>query len=87
MYQENHFRTFNIWRDDDILHVFINVPPKKYPQYIKTVEYVRKVLLLNFTTDYEDDQIYFVLQDFGDYRDFKECFFRYLCCFAKENKR
>ena len=43
MYQENRFRTFNIWRDGDLLHIFLTVPKKKYEQYRKTVDYVKKI--------------------------------------------
>ena len=44
MYQENQFRTFNIWRDGDILHVFLTVPAKKYEQYKETIDYVKSIL-------------------------------------------
>ena len=86
MYQENQFRTFNIWRDGDILHVFITVPVKKYKQYKKTIEYVKRILGMNFDLDFDDEQFYFTLRDFDEYKEFKEYFYRYLCCFAKENK-
>ena len=86
MYKENQFRTFNIWRDGDILHVFITVPVKKYKQYKKTIEYVKRILGMNFDLDFDDEQFYFTLGDFDEYKEFKEYFYRYLCCFAKENK-
>ena len=85
MYQENQFRTFNIWRDGDLLHIFLTVPQKKYEQYRKTVEYVQKILGLSFNMDYDGNQFYFLLSDFNEYKEFKQYFFRYLCCFAKEN--
>ena len=85
MYKENQFRTFNIWRDGDILHVFITVPVKKYKQYKKTIEYVKRILGMNFDLDFDDEQFYFTLGDFDEYKEFKEYFYRYLCCFAKEN--
>ena len=87
MYKENVYRTFNIWRDGDILHVFITVPVKKYEQYKKTIDYVKSILGMNFDLDFDDDQFYFLLSDFDEYKEFKEYFFRYLCCFEKENKR
>ena len=87
MYQENQFRTFNIWRDGDLLHIFLTVPPKKYNQYSKTIEYVKRILGLNFEMDFDNNQFYFLLSDFDEYKEFKEYFFRYLCCFEKENKR
>ena len=86
MYKENVYRTFNIWRDGDILHVFITVPVKKYKQYKKTIEYVKRILGMNFDLDFDDEQFYFTLRDFDEYKEFKEYFYRYLCCFAKENK-
>ena len=86
MYKENQFRTFNIWRDGDILHVFITVPVKKYEQYKKTIDYVKNILGMNFDLDFDDEQFYFTLGDFDEYKEFKEYFYRYLCCFAKENK-
>ena len=86
MYQENQFRTFNIWRDVDMLHVFLSVPSKKYNQFTETIEYVKKILGLNFQIEYDENQIYFQLTDFDEYKDFKTYFYRYLCCFAKENK-
>ena len=86
MYQENQFRTFNVWRDGDILHVFLTVPVKKYKQYKKTIEYVKRILGMNFDLDFDDEQFYFTLGDFDEYKEFKEYFYRYLCCFAKENK-
>ena len=85
MYQENQFRTFNIWRDGDLLHIFLTVPPKKYNQYSKTIEYVKRILGLNFEMDFDDNQFYFLLGDFDEYKEFKKYFYRYLCCFAKEN--
>ena len=85
MYQENQFRTFNIWRDGDLLHIFLTVPPKKYNQYSKTIEYVKRILGLNFEMDFDNNQFYFLLSDFDEYKEFKEYFYRYLCCFAKEN--
>ena len=84
MYQENQFRTFNIWRDVDIIHVFLSVPPKKYNQFTETIEYVKKILGLNFQIEYDENQIYFQLTDFDEYKDFKAYFYRYLCCFPKE---
>ena len=87
MYQENQFRTFNIWRDGDLLHIFLTVPPKKYNQYSKTIEYVKRILGLNFEMDFDNNQFYFLLSDFDEYKEFKEYFYRYLCCFAKENER
>ena len=85
MYKENQFRTFNIWRDGDLLHVFLTCPSKKYMQFSKTIAYVKGILGLNFDMDYDDEQFYFVLGDFDEYKEFKEYFYRYLCCFAKEN--
>ena len=87
MYQENQFRTFNIWRDGDLLHIFLTVPPKKYNQYSKTIEYVKRILGLNFEMDFDNNQFYFLLSDFDEYKEFKEYFYRYLCCFAKENTK
>ena len=87
MYKENVYRTFNIWRDGDILHVFLTVPAKKYEQYKKTIEHVKRILGLNFEMDFDNNQFYFLLSDFDEYKEFKEYFYRYLCCFAKENER
>ena len=87
MYQENQCRTFNIWRDGDLLHIFLTVPPKKYNQYSKTIEYVKRILGLNFEMVFDNNQFYFILGDFDEYKEFKEYFYRYLCCFAKENER
>ena len=82
MYQENQFRTFNIWRDGDLLHIFLTVPQKKYEQYRKTVDYVKNILGLSFKMDYDGNQFYFLLSDFNEYKEFKQYFYRYLCCFA-----
>ena len=82
MYQENQFRTFNIWRDGDLLHIFLTVPNKKYEQYKKTIDYVKKILGLTFDVDFENNQFYFLLSDFNEYNEFKEYFYRYLCRFA-----
>ena len=87
MYQENQFRTFNVWRDEDVLHIFLTCPPKKYLQFTETIEYVKGILGLNFDIEYDGDQIYFTLSDFDEYKEFKEYFYRYLCCFAKEDKK
>ena len=87
MYQEDQFRTFNIWRDSDIIHIFLTCPPKKYEQFSKTIKYVKGILGLNFDTDYDGNQIYFIMGDFDEYKEFKEYFYRSLCCFAKENKK
>ena len=85
MYQENVYRTFNIWRDGDILHIFLTVPLKKYEQYKKTIHYVKGILGMNFHLDFDDGQFYFVLSDFRELNEFKEYFYRYLCVF-KEDK-
>ena len=87
MYQENVYRTFNVWRDGDILHIFLTCPPKKYRQFSQTIEYVKKVLYMSFDIDYDGNQIYFIMGDFDEYKEFKEYFYRYLCCFAKENTK
>ena len=85
MYQENQFRTFNIWRDGDILHIFLTCPSKKYNQFSKTIKYVKGILGLNFDLEYDENQIYFQLTDFDEYNEFKEYFYRYLCNFKEEN--
>ncbi len=85
MYQENQFRTFNIWRDGDILHIFLTCPSKKYNQFSKTIKYVKGILGLNFDIEYDENQIYFQLTDFDEYKEFKEYFYRYLCNFKEEN--
>ena len=85
MYKENVYRTFNIWRDGDILHVFLTVPSKKYEQYKKIIDYVKRILYMNFDLDFDDNQFYFVLGDFDEYNEFKEYFYRYLCRFEEEN--
>ena len=85
MYYENVNRTFNIWRDNDILHVFITVPSNKYNQFSKTIDFVKKVLCMSFTYEYDGTQIYFRLGDFNELNEFKEYFYRYLCVF-KEDK-
>lgn len=85
MYQENQFRTFNIWRDGDILHIFLTCPSKKYNQFSKTIQYVKGILGLNFDIEYDENQIYFQLTDFDEYKEFKEYFYRYLCNFKEEN--
>ena len=68
MYQENQFKTFNIWRDQDVIHVFLSVPSKKYNQFTKTIYYVKKILGLNFDIEYDGSQIYFLLTDFDEYK-------------------
>ena len=83
MYQENQFRTFNIWRDADTLHVFLSVPSKKYVQYSKTIAFVKNILGLNFVLEYDGQQFYFVLSDFDEYKEFKDYFYRYLCTFTE----
>ena len=85
MYQENQFRTFNIWRDGDILHIFLTCPSKKYNQFSKTIKYVKGILGLNFDIEYDENQIYFQLTDFDEYKEFKEYFYRYLCNFKEQN--
>ena len=81
MYQENQFRNFNIWRDGDLLHIFLTVPSKKYNQYLQTIEFVKQTLRLDFELEFDDNQFYFVLTDFDEYKEFKEYFYRYLCKF------
>ena len=65
MYLENQFKTFNVWSEEDILHVFLTCPPKKYDQFSKTIKYVQKLLGVNFTMEYDKNQIYFQLNDFN----------------------
>ena len=78
MYYENVNRTINLWRDSDILHVFITVSTKKYSQFSKTIDYVKKILSMNFDYEYDGTQIYFTLDDFDEFNEFKEYFYRYL---------
>ena len=87
MYQENQFRTFNIWRDGDLLHIFLTVPKKKYNQFSKTIDYVKKALFMTFDYEYDGNQIYFVMDDFDEYKQFKKYFYRYLGSFEKENTK
>ena len=44
-----------------------------------------KIQILNKIQS-KKDQFYFVLGDFDEYNEFKEYFYRYLCCFKKEDK-
>ena len=81
MYYENVNRTINVWRDSDILHVFITVSTKKYSQFSKTIDYVKKILSMNFDYEYDGTQIYFILDDFDEFNEFKEYFYRYLSKF------
>ena len=81
MYYENVNRTINLWRDSDILHVFITVSTKKYSQFSKTIDYVKKILSMNFDYEYDGTQIYFTLDDFDEFNEFKEYFYRYLSKF------
>ena len=85
MYYENVNRTLNIWRDGDIIHVFITVKDEKsYKQYSKTINYVKKILGFNFNYEFDGKEIYFPLSDFRELKDFKEYFYRYLCMFKEE---
>jgi hypothetical protein len=85
MYYENVNRTINVWRDGDVLHVFITAPnQKKYNQFSQTIDYVKGILGMNFTYEYDGTQIYFPLGDFRELNEFKQYFYRYLCCFPKE---
>ena len=86
MYYENVNRTINVWRDGDILHVFITAQTQeKYNQFSKTIDYVKKVLCMRFDYEYDGTQIYFQLSDFRELNEFREYFYRYLCVF-KERK-
>ena len=81
MYYENVNKTINVWTDSDILHVFITVSTKKYSQFSKTIDYVKKILSMNFDYEYDGTQIYFILDDFDEFNEFKEYFYRYLSKF------
>ena len=87
MYQENQFRTLNIWRDGELIHIFLTCPIKKYNQFRKTIDYVKKALFMTFDYEYDGNQIYFQLDDFDEYKQFKEYFYRYLGSFEKENTK
>lgn len=84
MYQENQFKTFNIWRDGELIHIFLTCSLKKYNQFRKTIDYVKKALFMTFDYEYDGNQIYFQLNDFDEYKEFKEYFYRYLYKFAEE---
>lgn len=85
MYYENVNKTINTWRDGDILHVFITAPTqKKYNQFSQTIDYVKRILCMRFEYEYDGTQIYFQLGDFGEYNEFKEYFYRYLCVFKEK---
>ena len=83
MYYENANKTFNIWRDIDTLHVFVNTPSKKYSQFSKTLDYVKKILCMNFHYEYDGTQIYFTLSDFNELNELKTYFYRYLVTFKE----
>lgn len=83
-YYENVNRTINTWRDGDVLHVFITVSSKKYSQFSKTIDYVKRILFMTFDYEYDGTQIYFTLGDFNELNEFKEYFYRYLCTFKEE---
>ena len=88
MYYENVHKTINIWRDGDLIHVFITAQTQeKYNQFSKTIDYVKKVLCMRFEYEYDGKQIYFQLNNFDDLNEFKQYFYRYLCCFPKEKKQ
>ena len=85
MYYENVHKTINIWRDGDVLHVFITAKTqKKYEQFRQTIDYVKRILCMRFDYEYDGTQIYFTLGDFNELNEFKQYFYRYLCCFPKE---
>ena len=85
-YYENTYKTINVWRDGDILHVFITAPnQKKYNQFSQTIDYVKRILFMTFDYEYDGTQIYFTLGDFNELNEVKEYFYRYLNTF-KENK-
>ena len=54
---------------------------KKYSQFSKTIDYVKKILCMRFNYEYDGTQIYFQLQDFRELNEFREYFYRYLCMF------
>ena len=85
MYYENVNKLINIWRDGDIIHVFVTVyGDKSYRQFSKTINYVKRILGLNFDYECDGKEIYFPLSDFNELNEFKEYFYRYLNDF-KEN--
>ena len=93
MYKENQNKLINIVDDGDIIHVFITAPSKKKEKVEDALKSSFRELSKIYggsyinELDYDDEQFYFVLGDFDEYKEFKEYFYRYLCCFAKENKK
>ena len=82
MYYENVNKLINIWRDGDIIHVFVTVySEKQYRQFSKTIDYVKRILCLNFDYEYDGQEIYFPLSDFNELDEFREYFYRYLDSF------
>ena len=82
MYYENANKLTNIWRDGDIIHVFVTVySEKQYRQFSKTIDYVKRILGLNFDYEYDGQEIYFPLSDFNELDEFREYFYRYLDSF------
>ena len=85
MYYENVNKLINIWRDGDIIHVFVTVySEKQYRQFSKTIDYVKRILGLNFDYEYDGKEIYFPLDDFDELNEFREYFYRYLNNFKEQ---
>lgn len=84
-YYENSYKTINFWNEGDHLKIFITaLSQKKYRQFSKTIDFVKKVLFMNFDYEYDGTQIYFILADFRELNEFKEYFYRYLGTFKEE---
>lgn len=82
MYYENTNKLINIWRDGDIIHVFITaLSQKKYQKCKNTLDYVKKILCMNIEDEYDGTQIYFQLGDFDELNEFREYFYKYLSQF------
>lgn len=77
MYYENQYKLINIWRDNELIHVFVTAnTQEKYAKYFIILQKLNRELQLNVDFDYDGNQIYFVLDNFEDYNNFKNAFYQ-----------
>lgn len=76
-YYENSRRTINVWDDGDCLHIFINVYAKwQYEKAVQKIAYIKRILGLNFTHEYDGTQIYFTLADYDELNEFRNMYYK-----------
>lgn len=76
MYKENQNKVFNIIPDGDLIHVFVTAYPKSKKRIEEHLISALHKVNLYIELEYDDAQFYFALDNYEDYQEIKEEFYK-----------